>query len=1315
MMWKRSFVMAVLTAFVLLLNASLVLAGTTGTVSGSVISTAGKPVAGARVTAVSPSQTSTTTTDNAGHFALLSLAPDTYTITAEKDGFDTGAEAGISIFADQVQNIRIALTPSLKTIARVTTRSSMDLVKSGTTADVYSVNSAVAQAAAGVGGGGNLNNAYSAIATVPGVFVPPNQQGWDQVVYIRGGNYDQVGYEYDGVPVNRSFDNYPGSTAGTLGQQELQVYSGGGTVGQSTSGLAGFINQVIKTGTYPGFANVNAGLGTPTYYHNLQVEVGGATPDRLFSYYAGIGGYNQDFRYLDQFNGQNLGLVWGYPTIAFNRTFTFFGGDYPICQFTPPAGQGYYNGPNGSPVYDPFALSPGQPGYIAPPVNTEQPQKYYGGVNDPGCYNTVSPAYFNYSNLVDRETVINLHFGIPHKHDAGRDDVQLLYNPVALHTQYYSSGNDIGPNLVTQLDELAGYGNVPLIWGDFVTWPSGTHPGQSATGISAIPYMMPSSPGNRCANVYPVSGIPSPPGSCGTGTYANVPYSAVPLDSRDSFWNDSSIVKVQYQHNMGSNAYIRVYGYTFFSDWLQTSPLSYGSFLYGLGATSYDYELESHTRGIALTFADQLNSEHLLTFDTNYTTATTNRFNNTTFNNYLNTNATNLTNGTQCFAMFTGPVYPGTPINKTYNPVIQAGQPAPCNSRLSSGTFGDPTDAYECAAGTLSSSSSISCLTSLPKGSSWQVTSSGTSGFLNQVTPEFTTLSLQDQWNPTEQLNIQIGLRDENYQYNLANTTSNGQNFWFLADQHEFCYDPKTLAPLFIPVPPASGRPANPFIGLNCPSGYVHPDGQNGHLLLSNNYGPTINDNAFTPRLGLTYTINPDTVIRLSAGRFAQPPQTYQVQYNARDSNLAYDLFQAFWQYGYTTPRHDPLVQYSNNYDASLEKRLKGTDMSIKLTPYYRYATNQVYGISLPYGLGGGFNSGTERVDGVEFEFTKGDFDRDGLSMIFSYTYTNAAEKWNNFPNSSINPIDQYNQDIANFNALTKAGGGAACYYNNAPSFANGYQGPGNVVADPNCAPIPAGQACKVTYTSPTCYNPVIRNPYYNTASQPLLDRNGWYPVGLDFPYLSTNVASLLVNYKHRRFAITPALTFNEGQPYGYPADVYGNDPRTCTRNSAGLVNSPIHKSNPLQADWTSCSLAATQGGSSPGSLFIPNPQTGVFDSFGMFHQPNQLNLSLSMSYDISPRIKVTAMLANLVNACFGGSSEPWTKQFPPNSYTCGYIPNYYYVSNFYNGTSPNDKGANGVTMNPAFASSYIPAYADTNSYVLPNPFNAYFSINVKI
>jgi Carboxypeptidase regulatory-like domain/TonB dependent receptor len=1217
------------------------IAGTTGSISGVVTTSAGTPVAAARVTVVSPSQSSSVVTDASGHFTLLSLAPDTYTLTVVKSGFETVATTGISVFADQSQTLRLSVQPTLRTIATVTTRSSMDVVKPGTTSDVYSVNSAVTQAVQGVGGGGNLNNAYSAIATVPGAFVPPNQQGWAQVVYIRGGNYDQIGYEFDGVPVNRSFDNYPGGTAGTLGQQELQVYAGGGTAGESASGLAGFINQVIKTGTFPGYANVSAGIGTPTFYHNLQVEAGGATPDRLFSYYVGIGGYNQDYRYLDQFNGSNLGDVWGYPIIADNTANLDFGGVFPTCGYTAPQGSGFYQGPNASPVYNPFDLHPGQRGYVQMP----------GGIaQNPGCFQTVTPAYASYNWLADRENVANFHIGIPHRHDGGRDDVQVLFNVTALQSSYYSSQDDLGPHLVQQLNEVAFGKDTPQVWGDFITWPTGTQFGESPSQVSKVAYYMPSSPGDRCANIH---GLPN---SCRDGTY-----SAVPNDAQDAFWNNASIGKIQYQHNIGSTAYLRVYGYSFYSDWLQTSPLSFASGLYGFGVTSYDYELESHTRGLALEFADQLDPKSLLTFDANYTTASTNRYNNTNFNNVESTDVTNLTNGTECFD--------------------SNDQVAPCNSPHTSGTFHKPEP-----------------FTAFP-GTQWEITNTGNSGFVNNVTPNFTALGLQDEWSPTDKIVINLGLRDELYAYNLANTSNDGQNFWFLAGQREFCYNPTTLQPYFIAVPPASGRPPKPFIGFDCPVDSsipahpvqtVHPDGKDGHLLLNNQYSPSVSDNAFTPQVGATYTIDNDTVLRFSAGRFAQEPETYQVQYNAKDNNLAYDLFQAFWQYGYTTPRHDPAVQYSDNFDASLEKRFKGTDMSIKLTPYYRYATNQVYSVALPFGLSGGLNSGIERVDGVEFEFTKGDFNKDGLAFLFSYTYTNAAEKWANYPGTSINPIDPYNQDIANFNGLTKAGGGSRCYENDTH---------GNVYPDPSCGQLK------------TRYNPPILNPYYGMKPEPLLDRNGWYPVGLDYSYLSPNVLSAVVNYKRHKFSITPALTFNEGQPYGNPADVMGIDPRACTANSAHISGA----SSPLQADYTSCGLAATQNGTEAGVLYIPNPQTGRFDSFGAFRQPSQLNLSMSMGYQITPRIKVNVLLANLANACFGGSSEPWTKQYPPNSYTCGYISNYYYVSNFYNGSSPNDRGANGVALNPAFANSYIPAYADANSFVLPGPFNAFVQFEIKI
>ncbi len=80
------------------------------------------------------------------------------------------------------------------------------------------------------------------------------------------------------------------------------------------------------------------------------------------------------------------------------------------------------------------------------------------------------------------------------------------------------------------------------------------------------------------------------------------------------------------------------------------------------------------------------------------------------------------------------------------------------------------------------------------------------------------------------------------------------------------------------------------------------------------------------------------------------------------------------------------------------------------------------------------------------------------------------------------------------------------------------------------------------------------------------------------------------------------------------------------------------------------------------------------------------------MSYDFTPRISGRVMVTNLVNQCFGGSSEPWTRAYPPNSAICGYISNIFYNGgNFFNGSSPYDIAANGARENPYFAQSFAP------------------------
>ena len=214
-------------------------AGTTGTITGTVIDATTKaPIAGATVSAVSPSQVARRNDRCVGPVYLpLAFAPRRTRFPRSTLDTTTSRSRGSRSLPIRAKWFPSRLQKSLKQIARVTSRSSLSPVRPGTGTDVYSVNPGLTTAAATLGGGGGLNNAYSAIASMPGAYVPPNQVGVNQTVYIRGGYYDQIGYEYDGVPINRSFDNYPGNSETTLGQQELQIYTGGGEADANATGL----------------------------------------------------------------------------------------------------------------------------------------------------------------------------------------------------------------------------------------------------------------------------------------------------------------------------------------------------------------------------------------------------------------------------------------------------------------------------------------------------------------------------------------------------------------------------------------------------------------------------------------------------------------------------------------------------------------------------------------------------------------------------------------------------------------------------------------------------------------------------------------------------------------------------------------------------------------------------------------------------------------------------------------------------------------------------------------------------------------------
>jgi len=94
-------------------QASWALAGSSGGIAGTITDAkTGAPIPGVSVQITSPSESVKVTTDAHGHFIVFSLEPDTYTLTAVKDGYVTRTAADYSVNADQTQQYDMSLMPA---------------------------------------------------------------------------------------------------------------------------------------------------------------------------------------------------------------------------------------------------------------------------------------------------------------------------------------------------------------------------------------------------------------------------------------------------------------------------------------------------------------------------------------------------------------------------------------------------------------------------------------------------------------------------------------------------------------------------------------------------------------------------------------------------------------------------------------------------------------------------------------------------------------------------------------------------------------------------------------------------------------------------------------------------------------------------------------------------------------------------------------------------------------------------------------------------------------------------------------------------
>jgi hypothetical protein len=285
-----------------LIATSVARAGTTGTISGYVRDAKGSPLAGVTVVASAPSQTAKGTTDAHGFFALFALGADTYTVTFSRSGYSTDSVPGIVVFQDQTTTANETMLPALKTIAETHSAPTSTLVHPNQGTDVYTVSGA--QLSAATNPGDTLTTLYQYTAVVPGV----TGTGFPGQPRVHGGQVTDLGYEFEGIPIEDRSVGFYTTTLNNIGVSNLEVYTGGLSAANAANGT-GLLNSVLKVGTNPGFVQITQDIGSPAFNHMLSFQTGYATPDHRYSYYVGYSGANEMTNYdYGTFPGE---MFWG--------------------------------------------------------------------------------------------------------------------------------------------------------------------------------------------------------------------------------------------------------------------------------------------------------------------------------------------------------------------------------------------------------------------------------------------------------------------------------------------------------------------------------------------------------------------------------------------------------------------------------------------------------------------------------------------------------------------------------------------------------------------------------------------------------------------------------------------------------------------------------------------------------------------------------------------------------------------------------------------------------------------------------------------
>ena len=246
---------------------------TFGTVRGIVKDASGTAISGATVV-LKPAGNGpalTGTTDATGAFEFQGVQAGNYNITATSGSLEKSET--VSVTQDTVSSLSFSLESGT---SRVTV--SVAPVRRGQSNQQTNISKRAEQL---------IKSQPNALYQMPGLVfgqpgITPDNGGY---VHINGGDYNQVGFQVDGIPITEPLGNGFATNIVTVGLKSANLLTGGADASYGNG--VGFLNELTQNGrdAKGGLFEYTAGPGQGWDYNGSQIEYGNVTGNGKFDYF----------------------------------------------------------------------------------------------------------------------------------------------------------------------------------------------------------------------------------------------------------------------------------------------------------------------------------------------------------------------------------------------------------------------------------------------------------------------------------------------------------------------------------------------------------------------------------------------------------------------------------------------------------------------------------------------------------------------------------------------------------------------------------------------------------------------------------------------------------------------------------------------------------------------------------------------------------------------------------------------------------------------------------------------------------------------